>query len=309
MPVFMKPFRLASFDIAPDNKRIVFCGRSSHDENTALYILHLDTLRVELFAGGLSVDCSPAISPDNTCVLFTSTVSASDKPGALYLQRFDSGTRQRLTSTGLFDLGASFAPDMSQIAFARAARNRDYSFGGHIWDQWDVFTAGLDGSDVRQITREKYKSVGNPQWVLGTNTLIFGADALNQSNQTKGDIYTVHDKGNSAPRPLAQDTAFYSTNPSPSRRGDQIVFISDRTKPFDYEVWRMRPDGTKRVQVTRNGSYNTCPRFTTGGKQILFLSDPKRLAQPELWQVGTDGAGLRRIADSSLFDNPLGWKP
>ena len=309
MPAPMKSFRRASFDIAPDNKRIVFCGRGSRADNTALYILYLDTLKVDLFTGGPGEDCSPTISPDDTCVLFTSTASGSDKPGALYLQRFDSSTRKRLTSSTLFDIGASFSPDMSRIAFARAARNRDYSFGGHIWDQWDVFTARLDGSDVRQITREKYKSVGNPQWVPGTNTLIFGADALNQSNQTKGGIYTIDDRGNIAPRPLAQNTAFYSTNPSPSRRGDQIVFISDRTKPYEYEVWRMRPDGTKPVQVTRNGSYNTCPRFMHDGNRILFLSDPKRLAQPELWQVGTDGAGLRRIADSRLFDDPLGWKP
>ena len=135
MPSLMKPFRLAFFDIAPDNKRIVFCGRSSHNENTALYVLHLDTLTLDLITGGPSVDCSPAISPDNTCVLFTSTTPGSDKPGALYLQKFGSSTRQRLTPTALFDLGASFTPDMSRIAFARAARNRDYSFGGHIWDQ------------------------------------------------------------------------------------------------------------------------------------------------------------------------------
>ena len=171
-----------------------------------------------------------------------------------------------------------------------------------------MFTARLDGSDVRQITREKYRFAGNPQWVPGTNTLTFEAEALGPSNHTKGGIYAVDDKGKGAPRPLSQVNASYSS-PSPARRGDQIVFISDRTKPYEYDVWRMRPDGTKPVQVTRNGSYNTCPRFMHDGNRILFLSDPKRLAQPELWQVGTDGAGLRRIADSRLFDDPLGWKP
>jgi len=45
----------------------------------------------------------------------------------------------------------------------------------------------------------------------------------------------------------------------------------------------------------------------------LFLAGTESNASSRaifsLWVVDTDGKNARRIADSGLFTNPLGWKP
>jgi Tol biopolymer transport system component len=58
--------------------------------------------------------------------------------------------------------------------------------------------------------------------------------------------------------------------------------------------------------------YNQSPRFLPDGKTILFLAGTERNAGSRLifslWQVDTEGKQPRRIAESGLFTDPLGWK-
>lgn len=162
-----KPFRLASFDVLPDNKRIVFCGRGDQVDSASLYTFHIKTRKVERLTNGPDTDLYPAVSPDGKQVLFSSAASGAKTPGSLYCQDLNGTVRKRLTATTLSDGSPSFAPDKRRIVFARAARNRDYSFGGYVWDQWDLFTARPDGGDERQVTKEKYRDLNSPSGFRG----------------------------------------------------------------------------------------------------------------------------------------------
>jgi Tol biopolymer transport system component len=94
-----------------------------------------------------------------------------------------------------------------------------------------------------------------------------------------------------------------------------VAFISDRIKPFHYDVFIMDRDGTNptALGVTNVSHYNSAPVFMPDGKSVLFLagteSDAGNRPISSLWQVTAEGKNPRRIAGSDLFTRPLSWKP
>jgi Tol biopolymer transport system component len=106
----------------------------------------------------------------------------------------------------------------------------------------------------------------------------------------------------------------WGSDPSLSPDGRKIAFISDRNKPFAYDVCLADADGThlRTLGITKVARYNRQPRFTPDGKSILFLAGTQTnrgsRAIFSLWRVDVDGRNAREVADSGLFTNPEKWK-
>jgi dipeptidyl aminopeptidase/acylaminoacyl peptidase len=62
----------------------------------------------------------------------------------------------------------------------------------------------------------------------------------------------------------------YDTFPSWSPRGDWIVFTSKRDG--DYEIYRIRPDGTQLQRLTRRPGPDAHPSFSPDGEWIAFAT-------------------------------------
>lgn len=291
-----------TFNISPDNEQIVFSasGKGSAD----LYLLNLNTAKVQPVTQSPDFEFSPAFSPNGNQIVYAA--SSNKRPGSIFTCSVNGTGLKRLTNgTAVHDAYPSFSPAGSDIVFVRALRNRPYSMGGTIWDRWDIHVVKANGTGLRRVTRGNYRSI-SADFSADGKAIVSGATQANATGM-KRDILVVDGRGTQSPQPLTQDG--HSSSPSYSFDGKQIAFISDRAKAFDYEVWRMNADGTRQMQVTHNGSYNLMPRFRPGARSIIFLSDPDRENRYELWEIGSNGGNLQRIAGSGLFDNPLRWKP
>lgn len=289
-----------AFDVSPDGKQIIFSGEGNGGSD--LYLLNLDSQAVTRVTNSSDMEITPAFAPDGKQIVYAAA-SASDQPAHVFVRALNGAQGQQLTTGMPYARYPSFSPDGSQIVFARALRHRPYSMGGWTWDHWDVFVMKADGTGLRRITNRKYYQVYAPEFLPDGKSVVFAADPAGEVEEA---VYRTAKGGTQEPKRLTQQGG-YDSSVSPD--GKRVVFISDWEKSFDYELWLMNADGTNQTQLTRNKSYNQNPRFKPDGKHILFLSDPSRGGEYSLWQVSTNGKELRQIADSSLFKNPLGWKP
>lgn len=289
------------FAVSPAGDAIVFSAKGDGQQD--IYLLDLKSNRVQRVTESKECEMDVAFSPDGKSILYSASASVGDT-AHLFLWALADGKRQQLTNQELYDRSPAFSPDGSKIVFARAARRREYGMGGWTWDQWDICVMDANGGNVQQVTRENYYSVGPPQFSAKSENIIFAPD---YSTPLKTDIFIIDSAGKNPPKALTKDG--HSSAPCFSPDYQNIAFISDVATNYDYEVALIKADGTKFTQVTRNASYNQRPQYMPDGKHILFQSDPKRQARYDLWEVETDGSGLRLIADSSLFDDPMNWKP
>jgi Tol biopolymer transport system component len=150
-------------------------------------------------------------------------------------------------------------------------------------------------------------------------TIIY---AVTDSNVSKSSIILeIDDNDDSSPTvltppdPKGDQGGAWASDPAVSPDGNRIAFVSDRAKPFHYDIFIMNRDGTEPppLGVTSVSCYNGQPVFTPDGKSVMFLAGTEHnvggRAIYSLWQVGADGKDPRRIADSDLFTKPMEWKP
>jgi Tol biopolymer transport system component len=288
-----------AFDVSPKGDYIVFTanGEGGHD----IYLLVLKTLQVKRVLRTPEHEYDPRFSPDGRQIVYAAAMK-SKEAAHLFVCALDGTGRKQLTrEKNVFDWQPSFSRDGSQIVFARAGRRRPYSMGGFTWDQWDFYKMTSDGKQIQRLTRGKYYQTYAPTFSPDGKSIVFGIQEEN------ADIYRMLLNKKKALERLTRDGHNYYTTLAADSK--ELLFLSDQASPFNFDIYRMKPNGTGRARITDHKSYLVGPRAIADGKHIYFLSDPKRDSRYDLCRVDRDGKNLLRIADSRLFDAPLRWKP
>ena len=305
------------FDVSPDGEHIVFVAADGN-----LYLLHLTSLRVRQLTKAKDKQFTPAFSPDGKSIAYAG-VTKEDEGSYIFVRSLDGEHVRQLTGTReVSDLTPSYSHDGSKLVFTRAHRYRPYSMGGWTWDNYDVYTMNLDGTELRRITRQNYYSAGSPKFLRDGKSVIYSAFVGPAGKRVTATAFQVDASGHQLPKPLSKDQPAeegeffaWASRANISADGSRIVFFSDRVKAYQYDLFVMNSDGTspKPLHVTKISRYNDNAVFMPDGKSILFLAGTESWAGNgplfDLWQVNVDGTNLRQIADSGLFTSPAHWKP
>lgn len=188
---------------------------------------------------------------------------------------------------------------------------------GYVWklyDEFDIFMANPDGSNVRQLTNsDKYdaEATVSPKGdkILFTSTRdgdpeIYMMD-IDGSNQTRLTNKKGYDGG-----------AFFSFD------GSKIVFRASRPKtekeledynelvkyglvrPTALEIYVMDANGNNIQQVTNFGKASFAPFFHPDGKRVIFSSNKNSKSGREfnLFIINIDGTGLEQVTFNETFD-------
>ena len=282
---------------------------------------HLANVRQLTFGGE---NAEAYWSPDGRQLVFQST-RPPWRCDQIFVVDVDSPGEPRLVSTGKGRTTcAYFLPGGERVLYAsthlggRACPPPPDMSQGYVWalyPEYDVFSARLDGSDVRRLT-------ANPGYDAEATVSTDGRRVVFTSLRDGDlDLYSMDPGGGDVRRltraPGYDGGAFFSDD------GDWIVYRASRpeepkaveefrslllrqlVRPSRLEIRVMRADGSGDRQVTRLGVASFAPFFFRGShERLLFVSN---LADPggrdfDVWAVNVDGTDLERITYNPTFD-------
>lgn len=265
-----------------DGKRIVF--QSTRDDHPCdqEYVMNVDGSDVHRVSNGLG---------RTTCGYF-----------------FDHDRKVLFSSTHLASKDCPTPPDFSH---------------GYVWalEDFDIFTANVDGTGLRRLTRTPgydAEAVVSPD---GRNVVFTSA------RNGDLDIYTMRIDGTHV-RQLTHELG-YDGGPWWSHDGTKIVYraahpgtAEDSAKyrqlyarhlvqPLQMELWVMNADGSDRHQITHLGGANFAPYFTPDDRRIIFASNARdpRGRNFDLYLVNVDGTGLEQVTTYPDFDSFAMFSP
>ncbi|HKS06288.1 MAG TPA: hypothetical protein VJR92_08260 [Gemmatimonadaceae bacterium] len=214
---------------------------------------------------------------------------------------YDSNRRVLFASTHGVDTVCPPKPDAS---------------AGYVWplDAFDVYTANVDGSDLRRLTNY---GVYTAEAVVSPDGRSIVFTSLKDGDL---DIYTMSIDGSNVRR--LTNTPGYDGGPWWSPDGTKIVYRAHHpanateraaydsllarklVRPSKVELFVMNADGSDQKQITTLGGANFGPSWTTDGRQIVFSSNHKtpRSGNFDLYLVNVDGSGLEQLTFREEFD-------
>lgn len=300
-----------AYDVSPDGKQVVLSSSAG-----GLFLFDLTTKTTRQLST-LEFDAStPSFSPDGKSVVFASI--AKDTSSRIESISIDSGKHVQLTNEKrVSDRLPTFSSDGKRIAFARAVTNREYSMGGRTWDSWDVYIMDADGSNLTQLTKEHYYGIDGLTFSPDGKSIYYSAEGNRAAAELAATVFNVGVDGNAQPRreipggTTAQGA--WAAQPVFSPDGKSMAVISDRTTPYKYDVMLVDVAASHATPlgITKIAAYNQQPKFRSD-REIMFLAGERSNSESRpifsLWSVRIDGTNATRIADSTLFTDPLHFK-
>lgn len=259
---------------------------------------------------------------DGSKIIYQSTVGDL-KCDQIFTMNLD-GSDKKLVSTGKGRTTcAYFYPDGNKILYASTHHfnencppppDRSKGYVWKLYDEFDIFMANADGSDLVQLTNSgKYDAEAtiSPKGdkIVFTSTRDGDPELylmnLDGSEQTRLTFKKGYDGG-----------AFFSSD------GSKIVFRASRPKtekeledyndlvneglvrPTNLEIYVIDADGKNLKQVTNLKSASFAPFFHPDGKRIIFSSNygSKDRREFNLFMINIDGSGLEQITFNPTFD-------
>ena len=172
------------------------------------------------------------------------------------------------------DLAAS--PDGQRVVFSK--------FRTDIIDQANLWIAGRDGADARQLTTDPGMQYA-PRWSPDGARLAYTAG----HGYGTYDIHVIGADGSGA-RPVTT-LAGHEFFPAWSPDGRRLAFSADGTG--DPEIWTVNADGSGLAQLTRSPGLDTAPAWSPDGRAIAFTTN--RSGALQVWVMAADGRGQRRL--------------
>jgi TolB protein len=260
-------------------------------------------------------------SSDGTRISFQAT---TDSGGCdqIYVMNADGSGRRRVSNGQGKTTCAYYYDNDRRVLFAstHAAGPAcppvpDMSMG-YVWplDDYDLWTAREDGSDLRRLTSTPGYDAEATLSPDG-RTIVF--TSLRDGDL---DIYTMNVDGSNVRR-LTTELG-YDGGPFFSHDGRLIVYRADHpateaaqadyrrllerglVRPSRMELWVMNADGSNRRRLTSLGGANFAPYFTPDDRRIIFSSNHlnPRGRNFDLFLVNVDGTGLERVTTHGDFD-------
>ncbi len=282
--------------------------------------LHLTNVK-QLTFGGQNAEAY--FSYDGSKIIFQST-RAPYQCDQIFSMNIDGGDVKLLNSGKGRTTCGYFFPEGNRFIYASThlagdacppAPDRSQGYVWPIYPSYEIFSANLDGSDLKRLT----KSLGYD----AEATISPDGKKIVFTSMRSGDldIYTMNADGNGVKKLTTEKG--YDGGPFFSWDGKTIVYRAyhpktqdelkeyasllkqNLIKPTRAEIFMMSADGSNKRQLTNNGAANWAPFLLPNNRQIIFssnLHDPERRSF-SLYLISVDGTGLERITYGARFDS------
>lgn len=184
-------------------------------------------------------------------------------------------------------IDAELSPDGRRVALVKG-----------LGQNWDLYIANADGSDMRRITDHGAVDY-QPAWSPDGTRLAFTS-----ARDGHQEIYLVQPDGSGLSQ-LTRGSA-HNSDPSWSRDGRQLLFRSERDGSG--QIYVMNADGSGQRALTAPPDVYAGASWAPDGQRILLSSARER--RNELYTIRSDGTDERRLTTSASGHSAAGhWSP
>jgi WD40 repeat protein len=203
-------------------------------------------------------DFYPTFTPDGQYLIFSSNRTRANH--TLWRIRVDGGGGiTNITNTLAEDYSPFVSPDGNIITYA--------SYPPDAVEESQIWSINSNGTLPTQLRDGEVPCI-SPD---GDKILFVRPDKITKKKQ----IWVMNANGSEETQ-LTQNSDYDATNPAWSPDGKWIVFDAneglDSRKIQNSDIWLMSADGSKKTQLTTNGSLDENPCWDHNGKFIYFRS-------------------------------------
>jgi len=225
---------------------------------------------------------TPRFGKNGTVVVYR------DSSGRVFEYDLEKKTDTAIKPIDGFIMDPQMSPSGTKLAFSR--------FQSEPNDNADIYFYSFDKGALTKVTDEATLEY-SPAWSSDEKNIAF----VSGRGARKHFLYVINLE--TKIQKLLQNLPADDLSPAWSPDDKWIIFSSCRTE--DYEIWRVRPDGTEIQQLTRSPGLDSTPTYSPTGQHILFTSN--REGKLGLWLMKEDGSDQRRITPAELIAREPHW--
>ncbi len=279
---------------------------------------HLREVRQLTFGGE---NAEAYFSPDGRKLIFQAT-PRDGKCDQQYIVDLESGeTRRVSTGAGRTTCGYFDHPEQDRIIYssthgaAEACPPPPDRSQGYVWalyDGYDIYEAGLDGSNPRRFTDSPgydAEATWNPRGGALVFTSVRDGDLelylMNEAGDVRRLTHTPGYDGGAFFSPDGSEIVWRASRPQGEALEDYKRLLGQGlVRPGALEIFLMKSDGTGARQLTSNGAANFAPTFHTDGNRIVYSSNASAKSPREfdLWMLDKRGGEPQRVTTAPGFD-------
>jgi Tol biopolymer transport system component len=288
----------------------------SRSGSAFIYKIPLDTGKAVRFTNASKAfESFPAFSADGKLVVYTDSPAERGASPRIVVANSDGSDPHPLTS---LDRAAwpLFSLDNKTLIFARYGYFGNYDgFAQAHAHEWDFYTSGLDGTNVRQLTNENVYSVSRASLSPDGKSLVFIGPELDSAQRREIElrykaspaelashfseldaeaitiysleqppkprrVFKPHVQGEPSSGPILGDPIFVPD-------GESIYFLAATGDPYDYDVFLMNLRTQDVMKLTNRNGYAYSLRVSPDGKTAAFIRQE--------WQHGHGQPGSSAI--------------
>ena len=214
------------------------------------------------------------VSPDGKTIVF-------DLLGDIYKMSISGGKATILREGLPFEVQPRFSPDGNKILFTS-----DAGGGDNCW------IMNSDGSDAKQITKEKFRLLNNGVWSADGNYIIARKHFTSQRSLGAGELWMYHKTGGSGTQLTKRKNDQQDLNePSTSSDGKYVYYSED---VYSGGFFQYNKDPNKQIYVIKRYNFET-------GKTETVTGGPGGAARPQVSHDGKKLAFVRRVRTKTVL--------
>ncbi len=214
------------------------------------------------------------VSPNGKEIIF-------DLLGDIYKMPITGGKAKLLREGIPFEVQPRFSPDGTKILFTS-----DAGGGDNCW------VMNIDGSNPKQITKEKFRLLNNGVWSADGNYIIARKHFTSQRSLGAGEMWMYHITGGSGMQITKRKNDQQDINePSTSSDGNYLYYSED---VYPGGFFQYNKDPNAQIYVIKRYNFKT-------GKTETITGGPGGAARPQVSRDGKKLAFVRRVRTKTVL--------